>query len=270
MDISLLQTFLEVARHRHFGHAAEVLCVTQSAVSGRIKQLESTLSVSLFHRRRNDIRLTAAGERLLRHAETAVLAWQRARQELSLEPQATVRISLGFPLDLWPSPVRPGIALLRQEAEDLALRLEVLPVALLVDRLITGVMDLVVTFEPPMLPEFTIRPLPPLVLMYARAEDKSGPAVQVDWGALVALRQSRESSDALPAPIQVNAGFLAGDLLADHGGAAFLGKTTIEQGGFRPDASVAPIERPVFAVYRSGHAYLEQLEVVTGALARCR
>ncbi|MCW8920881.1 MAG: LysR family transcriptional regulator, partial [Sedimenticola sp.] len=32
MDISLLRTFLEVAKVRHFGKAAETLCVTQSAV----------------------------------------------------------------------------------------------------------------------------------------------------------------------------------------------------------------------------------------------
>jgi hypothetical protein len=69
---SLLVTFLELARTRHFGKAAEHLFVTQSAVSARIRLLEATLGVALFTRKRNDIRLTRAGERLQRHAETIV------------------------------------------------------------------------------------------------------------------------------------------------------------------------------------------------------
>ncbi len=42
MDIELLRTFLEVVRTRHFGKAAAELCVTQSAVSARIRQLGDT------------------------------------------------------------------------------------------------------------------------------------------------------------------------------------------------------------------------------------
>ena len=69
MNTDLLRTFLEVAKTRHFGHAAENLYLTQSAVSSRIKQLEGTLGVPLFTRQRNNILLTPAGERLLPHAE---------------------------------------------------------------------------------------------------------------------------------------------------------------------------------------------------------
>ncbi|CAK8739831.1 HTH-type transcriptional regulator HdfR [Sodalis praecaptivus] len=61
MDTELLKTFLEVSRTRHFGRAAEALYLTQSAVSFRIRQLETQLGVSLFTRYRNNIRLTAAG-----------------------------------------------------------------------------------------------------------------------------------------------------------------------------------------------------------------
>lgn len=69
MDTELLKTFLEVSRTRHFGRAAESLYLTQSAVSFRIRQLENQLRES-FTRHRNNIRLTAAGEKLLPYAET--------------------------------------------------------------------------------------------------------------------------------------------------------------------------------------------------------
>lgn len=68
MNIALLKTFLEVSKTRHFGRAAELLYLTQSAVSFRIKQLESKLGVTLLHRHRNNIHLTPAGERLIPYA----------------------------------------------------------------------------------------------------------------------------------------------------------------------------------------------------------
>ncbi len=71
MDTELLKTFLEVSRTRHFGRAAESLYLTQSAVSFRIRQLENQLGVNLFTRHRNNIRLTAAGEKLLPYARNA-------------------------------------------------------------------------------------------------------------------------------------------------------------------------------------------------------
>ena len=63
MNTDLLRTFLEVAKTRHFGHAAENLYLTQSAVSSRIRQLETTVGVPLFTRQRNNILLTPSGDR---------------------------------------------------------------------------------------------------------------------------------------------------------------------------------------------------------------
>ncbi|WP_311244546.1 LysR family transcriptional regulator, partial [Escherichia coli] len=83
MDTELLKTFLEVSRTRHFGRAAESLYLTQSAVSFRIRQLENQLGVNLFTRHRNNIRLTAAGEKLLPYAETLMSTWQAARKEVA-------------------------------------------------------------------------------------------------------------------------------------------------------------------------------------------
>ena len=61
MDIALLKTFLEIARQRHFGKAAETLCVTQTAVSARIRLLESTLGVQLVDRTNRRVTVTAIG-----------------------------------------------------------------------------------------------------------------------------------------------------------------------------------------------------------------
>ena len=64
MDTELLRTFLQVAKTGRFRLAAEQLCLTQSAVSARIKLLEGEMGVRLFERNKHGVALTDAGNRL--------------------------------------------------------------------------------------------------------------------------------------------------------------------------------------------------------------
>ena len=100
MDIELLRTFLEVARTRHFGQAAESMFLTQAAVSARIKALEQLLGVSLFDRVRRDIRLTPEGNRLVSRADRLISEWRKIRQEVSAGG-AQRQLSVGGSLRLW-------------------------------------------------------------------------------------------------------------------------------------------------------------------------
>ena len=101
MDTELLKTFMEVSRTRHFGRAAENLYLTQSAVSFRIRQLEGLLGVELFSRQRNNIQLTAAGEKLMPLAETSVRLEQRIRQEIATVDGQSQQFTLGATPNLW-------------------------------------------------------------------------------------------------------------------------------------------------------------------------
>lgn len=69
MELSQLNTFVVVAKTLHFTRAAEVLNLTQPAVSNQIKILENELGHQLFIRGKGDIRLTDAGEILLEYAK---------------------------------------------------------------------------------------------------------------------------------------------------------------------------------------------------------
>ncbi len=64
-----LQVFHAVARQLSFTKAAEVLFMTQPAVTFQIKQLEEHFNTRLFDRGHGHISLTAAGEIVLRYAE---------------------------------------------------------------------------------------------------------------------------------------------------------------------------------------------------------
>lgn len=66
MNITLrqLRAFVAVARTGSFTLAAESLFITQSALSGLVKELETTLGVRLFDRSTRRIQLSAVGEGL--------------------------------------------------------------------------------------------------------------------------------------------------------------------------------------------------------------
>lgn len=69
LNSSQLEAFFAVAKTLHFTKAAEVLHVTQSALSQRIAKLEEDLETTLFVRDRNSIRLTEAGQSVLRFCQ---------------------------------------------------------------------------------------------------------------------------------------------------------------------------------------------------------
>ena len=62
MDLQGIKYFLGLAKELHFWNTAEKMFVTQSALSRRIKSLETEIGVQLFERTKRSVKLTAAGE----------------------------------------------------------------------------------------------------------------------------------------------------------------------------------------------------------------
>lgn len=66
--IKQLRYFDSLARHGHFGRAAEACAISQPALSLQIKELEKMLGAPLVERTARQIRLTALGEEFLARA----------------------------------------------------------------------------------------------------------------------------------------------------------------------------------------------------------
>ena len=76
MNITLRQLtyFKALAEQRNFGRAAEVVHVSQPALSVQIRELEKTLGAALVEPQARDVVLTPFGRRILTHAETVLVA----------------------------------------------------------------------------------------------------------------------------------------------------------------------------------------------------
>lgn len=277
MDIALLKTYLEVIKRRHFGKAADTLCITQSAVSARIKLLESQLGLQLLVRHRKDIQLTPAGHRLLRHAETIVSGWERARQEIALAPTFSSTLAVGMVQDLWYILAQDWVAQMRRDQPAIALHIETRPGETLVHRLTSHLLDLAFMFEPPMMPGLETEQVLeiPLVLVASHPglsvdEAMAGGYLLVDWGSIFALRHAELFAD-LPAPaVKVNAGMLALDLLLKMGGSAYLSQrmvqSHVDQGRLFLVEDAPVIERFAFAVYSPRSQRLEAIRLLLAGL----
>jgi LysR family pca operon transcriptional activator len=80
-----LHTFVEVARQKSVVRAAEILNVSQPAVTKTIRELEDVLGVSVFEREGRGIRITRYGEVFLRHAGAALTALRQGIDSVSQE-----------------------------------------------------------------------------------------------------------------------------------------------------------------------------------------
>lgn len=79
MDFGQVEAFLEVATHKSFSRAAEVLQLTQPSVTARIQALERALGEELFERSGRGVRLTDAGNAFLPYAERILQTLREGR-----------------------------------------------------------------------------------------------------------------------------------------------------------------------------------------------
>jgi DNA-binding transcriptional LysR family regulator len=96
VELRQLEYFVAVARHGHFGRAAEAVYVTQPALSQQVRRLEDELGVALLRRTSRGVELTPAGEDLLARAEAILAEVSGARSAMDEHAglvRGTVRVA---------------------------------------------------------------------------------------------------------------------------------------------------------------------------------
>lgn len=95
MHASILKYFAAVARTGSIRKASEELHVATSALSRQIKKLEEELGITLFERFSNGLRLTVAGEEVLRHAKATLREYELLRSDLgAMQGRKTGRVRI--------------------------------------------------------------------------------------------------------------------------------------------------------------------------------
>ncbi|MFQ6371142.1 HTH-type transcriptional regulator HdfR [Shewanella sp. YIC-542] len=270
MDTDLLKTFLEVSHTRHFGKAAENLYLTRSAVSFRVKQLENILGVELFERQRNNIQPTPAGERMLVHAEAVLLAWERAKQDVSLSQVQSVQLAIGAAPNIWDAYLQDYLQGLHRGLPGVALRTEVQHQAVMTRQLMERALDLAISFDPPKLEEFELLQVGEIVLtlvstspLETLADTRQQQYIKVDWGTAFNIQHARNFSE-LPLPVlHTGSARIALDFLLNNGGCAFLPQKMVQpyvaQGQLHRVPGAATVSRSVYVSYLSGNERLPQI-----------
>src|ERR671933_1088176 len=82
LDVRRLRVLREVASRGSFSAAADALHFTQSAVSQQIAALEREAGTTLVERSARGVRLTEAGEAVVRHADAILARLGEAEAEL--------------------------------------------------------------------------------------------------------------------------------------------------------------------------------------------
>ena len=96
MQTSHLRAFITVAECASFSRAAELLFLTQSAISKRIASLEQELKCRLFDRIGHKVSLTESGQTLLPRAHQIITQVEESRREIqNLSGEIVGEVSLG-------------------------------------------------------------------------------------------------------------------------------------------------------------------------------
>jgi DNA-binding transcriptional LysR family regulator len=118
-SLRALRCFVTAARYESFTQAAEVLCVTQAAISKQIKELEDSLDVALFQRTGRHIALTDAGRILYNASYLSIMNIAEAAEAVRRTEKHALTLCVSHTFSaLWLSPrlaafrrLHPGIRL---------------------------------------------------------------------------------------------------------------------------------------------------------------
>lgn len=279
MDIGLLKTFLEINRTRHFGQAAENLFLTQSAVSARIRLLEQTVGVPLFTRTRNNIELTPAGEKLLKHADSILNTWNRAKQEIAIEETLYTPLAVGGVPSLWDILLQQWLNDLVKNDPKVIVHAEVHGPEMLMRRLLDGLLDVAFTFESLQMTELPVEELGEINLVmvttYPNLNAKQAVEkdyVLVNWGTSFAITHAQHFHDIPPPRLHVHLGRIGLAFLLGCGGTAYLAESMVSEEIKSKKLYVvedAPvIKRMVYAAYSPHTNQKEFLENTFTALRK--
>ena len=138
-----------LAKHRHFGRAAEDCAVTQPALSMQVRELEREIGAELVERRPNEIVLTDIGVDVARRAEHILASTRDLVDFVRHRDVLSGALKLGIIPTLAPYILPRVLPLLQKQYPQLRLEVRETQTKLLLEELVSGELDAVMLALPP-------------------------------------------------------------------------------------------------------------------------
>ena len=147
MNTQQLESFVQVAENLNFARAAEVLNITQSAVSRQIHSLEGELGTRLFLRSTRAVALTPDGLSFLDDAKEILTRLQMAALKIGQHSQMNLEIlTIGCINELYLDLLSELLARYRKQIPEIHPFLRIVPSRSILNFFFNGEMDLLLGF----------------------------------------------------------------------------------------------------------------------------
>jgi len=149
MRILDMTTFVALARHRHFGRAAQELHTTQPAISIRLAAMEDEFGCRLMHRTGRDFALTPSGQRVLETFQAILDSYDGLKRELAGETTHAPKVVRIGAIDSVSSTwMTPFVEALHEAAPTLKIELTVEGTKSLIEGMNKGEFDVIFAVDP--------------------------------------------------------------------------------------------------------------------------
>ena len=276
MKIEHIRTFLEISDCGNFNRAAEILNVTQSTVSARVKSMEDSFGQRLFKRNHSGVELTYAGQHFRQYAQNIQRLWQQAHQRVSLPESFTHGIGLGSQVSLWDSLVLKWMPWMRRNATDVAIHVEADYSPSLMRQLSDGLLDIGVMYNPRQTPGLIVEDLLEETLVLVATDQRKlregwvEDYVYVDWGNEFRVRHGEAFPEMETPAISVGLGALGLEYILHNGGSGYFPIRVVQpyldqRKLFRVD-NAPELQRPAYVVYTENARDQETLDIALTGL----
>lgn len=253
MDIELARTFLAIIRCGSFIAAAEQLCVTQTTVTARVKNLEAQLNCPLFVRNRAGASLTLHGEHFLPYAHQLLQTWEAARNALPFPEDLQVQVRLAAENSLWNPLLKDWFIQLSKQRTSYAVNASVHDVNTLRKKLESAELDAVLMHQPHYWPGLQVEQLLEEKLVQVQSVRQPDPYIYVDWGTLFCQQHDAVLPEHAHSGLRCNLGPLALHTILQEGGRGYFRTRVIEphiaEGTLQRVAHAPEFSWPVYIVY---------------------
>jgi len=280
MDYDQWRAFLAVVQTKNFTRAAELLHVTQSTITTRIKTLEQRLGKTLLQRNNRRVEITQAGKTIYPYAKRIVDLIQECELAAQMEASFHDRLVIGSVHSLWDYVLAPVALQFQKDNPHIALRLLTGHSVEIVQLLLDGRADAGVVYLPPQHPDISTVPLyqdtvalvahPDLPLPDGEMTPErltKIPLIHLDWGAPFSEWFAQEAGRDFMPGMQVDHAALQLNYILAGAGAGFMltsiCEKLIEAGALRRVPYRARVPLPVHLIYLICLKRKEQEESLT-------